>query len=58
MRKRRLESPWPFPVSVVPGRRGLVENLPPHPPKPTRLYRVRSADQWQQGDLLGPVPKP
>ncbi len=50
MKTRRLKSPWPFPVSVT--ERGLVQNLPPHPPKPKRLKRIPTPDKWTQEYLL------
>jgi hypothetical protein len=51
-RPRRLTSPWPFLYSVVPGRRGLVRNLPPRPKKPTRLKKLPPSAQWTQEMLL------
>ena len=53
-RKRRLKSPWPFPVSV--NEKGRVfENLPPHPrkpPKPRKLKPVPPSSEWTQDQLF------
>ena len=54
--KRKLKSPWPFPLSVAPIRKNakprLVRNVPPPVPKPKRLRKIRPPDQWEQVALL------
>lgn len=49
MRTRRLKTPWPFLYSAT--KRGLVQNLPPRPKKPSRLKPVRPSDKWEQEAL-------
>ena len=49
--KRRLQSPWPFPMSVTATGK-VLQNLPPKPRKPARLKKLPPADQWTQEALL------
>lgn len=50
MRKRRLKSPWPFPVSV--DARGVVWlNLPPHEKRP-RERKAKPIATTRQQELL------
>jgi hypothetical protein len=53
MRTRRLTSPWPFLLSVLP-KRGLVQNLPPKVKKrkPRALPPAPAAHLWVQEGLL------
>lgn len=52
---RRLKTPWPFPLSVAPARKGgkprLVRNLQP-PEKRRRQKPLPAPDKWKQVALL------